>query len=171
MKQFAYAGLGGYDDPTSGKDPAKSNAQSLPQYPGEDSLKHIADKWIEVSKARLAAMDLLDVANGGMTKRSYAIQDEPVLPPLSGSHPLYEKRLEVIHHTQMKNLERQRTRMKIEIQARTELFAAVHTAVAASTTMLAREIHTMCDCTDDKRGIKATALLATKNAAPHNILS
>ena len=47
-----------------------SQHQALPQFPGEDSLKHISEKWIETSVARLAGCGLLSVARGGMTPES-----------------------------------------------------------------------------------------------------
>ena len=43
-----------------------SQHQALPQFPGEDSLKHISEKWIETSVARLAGWGLLSVARGGI---------------------------------------------------------------------------------------------------------
>ena len=49
---------------------SKSQHQSLPQFPGEDSLQHVAMKWIETSVSRLAGMGLLSVARGGITPES-----------------------------------------------------------------------------------------------------
>ena len=37
----------------------QSQAQSLPAFPGEDALKHIADKWVQVAETRLGGMKLL----------------------------------------------------------------------------------------------------------------
>ena len=34
-------------------------AQALPEFPGEDALKHVADQWLKVSRARLAEKNLL----------------------------------------------------------------------------------------------------------------
>ena len=59
-----------------------SQPHSFPQFPGENALKHVADKWIQTCETRLGGMGLLSVARGGKTPESLELRDTPQLPAL-----------------------------------------------------------------------------------------
>ena len=119
--------------------------QALPQFPGEDCLKHQADLWIETVETRLAGINLLSVARGGQTPEYHEVKDTTPLPELPPSHPHYEKRLEHRHRVAHDNDINAQRRYVIEMKAWTRLYDALHTSVASTSPMLAKEMHTLCD--------------------------
>ena len=137
---------GGNDSVLKGE---HGSPQSLPQFPGEDALKHISDKWIEVAETRLGAMNLLAVARGGTTPESNEIKDMELLPELPPTHPQYERRLEHRHKAQYENGRNAERRFTIEMKVWTKHYELVHTSVSASTPMLAKEMHSLCDISQE----------------------
>ena len=68
----------------------------LDKFPGEDPLQHEGLAWLETSKPRLAAAQLLEVADGGDPPAAAKIIDIPLeeLPALPPDHPEHQRRLE-----------------------------------------------------------------------------
>ena len=118
-----------------------SQTQTLPQFPGEDALKHVADRWIEVAETRLGGMNLLSVARGGTTPESQAIKDMEPLPELPPTHPQYERRREHRHRVAQQNDVNAEQRFIIEMKAWTKLYDMIRSSVESSSQMLAKEWH------------------------------
>ena len=57
-----------------------SQPHSFPQFPGENALKHVADKWIQTCETRLGGMGLLSVARGGKTPESLELRETRNFP-------------------------------------------------------------------------------------------
>ena len=102
---------------------------SLPRFPGEDSLKHISEKWIETCVARLAGWGLLSVARGGMTQESLELKDTPQLPALPLAHASYQRRFEARHRIAAENAQRAEKRYGNEMRAWNKLYQLVYASV------------------------------------------
>ena len=134
----AAAGVGEQLDNSTGQH------KSLPQFPGEDALKHISEKWIETCESRLTGMGLLSVARGGVTSESLELKDLPQLPALPESDANYHRRFEARHRIASENAQRAEKRYGIEMRAWNKLYNLVHSSVEGVSTLLAKELHTLC---------------------------
>ena len=131
---------------------SKSQHQTLPQFPGEDSLQHVAMKWIETSVSRLAGMGLLSVARGGITPESAELRDTPQLPALPPEDPNFQRRLEARHRIASDNAQRAEKRYGNEMRAWNKLYNLVYASVEGVSTLLAKEIQTLCAIAPDGDG-------------------
>ena len=125
-----------------------SQPHSFPQFPGENALKHIADKWIQTCETRLGGMGLLSVAKGGRTPESMELRDTPQLPALPAGSSGYERRVEAIHRIAASNAEKAEKRYVLEMRAWNKLYGLVLASVEGVSTLLAQELRTLCAITE-----------------------
>ena len=125
-----------------------SQPHSFPQFPGENALKHVADKWIQTCETRLGGMGLLSVARGGKTPESLELRDTPQLPALPPGDSGYQRRVEAIHRIAASNAEKAERRYVLEMRAWNKLYGLVLSSVEGVSTLLAQELRTLCAITE-----------------------
>ena len=117
---------------------------ALPDYPGEDALLHEGMRWIETAERQLAAMGLLEVANGGEPTDAASLRDLPVPPLLAESHMDCERRKEdrvrVIHANDVTMIKR----FLFTMRDWSTLYAVVTKSMEKTAPRVAHELHEAC---------------------------
>ena len=128
----------------------QSGNLELPNFPGEDPLKHAGTEWKEGAEARLAGAGLLAVANGGYSPAAAEIIDIPLdeIPALPVGDRDYQRRLElriIRIRVQVENARNEERRQRIIMTAWTEVYSALKRCTETTASILSRELFATCN--------------------------
>ena len=131
----------------SGAKQLSKSSIELPPFPGEEPLSHAAAQWREAVESRLAAAQLLGVAEGGLPPAAEQIIDYPLdqIPELPAEHRDHERRRETRIAKLLENKVKEHKRHHLTMSAWTELYAAIARSTEATAPMFHRELRDLCD--------------------------